>query len=128
MPFYSHFGFIFSDSYDQNFPSLPDDPISKEDLEPTTVPRSTGDFEPTQAILPDIEPTSLTVPPTQVTTRLVYGTGSTASPQTETAPMDSSESKPTDIFAAPSPPAPSDQSPTGTNAWPCSLYSVFRTF
>jgi len=111
------FGFIFSD-YDQNFPSLPDDPISKEDLEPTTIPKSASGFEPTQAILPDVKPTSLIISSTQVNTDLADGTLSTVSPQTEVAPTDSSENNPTDIYAAPSPPDPSDQSPTGTNAWP----------
>lgn len=117
MSLYLHFVFILLDSptdYDQNFPNLPDDLISKEDLETTYVPESTSSFEPTQAILPDIAPTDLTILFTQDNTDLVYGHVSTISPQTELPPTDSLDNKPTDVDVAPSPSDPSDQPPTGT--------------
>ncbi|CAL8267608.1 unnamed protein product [Arctogadus glacialis] len=45
-----------NDFYEPNFPNLPDDPLSKEDFETTSVPK------PTQAILPDMDGSDLTKP------------------------------------------------------------------
>ncbi|XP_056459302.1 proteoglycan 4b [Gadus chalcogrammus] len=45
-----------NDFYEPNFPNLPDDPLSKEDFETTSVPK------PTQAILPDMGGSDLTKP------------------------------------------------------------------
>ena len=109
--------FLFSpiDFYESNFPNLPDDPLSKENLETSSVLKN---LEPTQAILPDMDGTDLTKPFTQDNADPDSGYTSTVSPQTEVVPTFPSEKQPIEIDAIFSPSDPSDHPPTGTNAWP----------
>ena len=102
---------FFPIDYESNFPNLPDEPLSKEDLETTSVPKNS---EPTQALLSNIDGTDLPKPFTQDNADPGSGNTPTVSPQTEVGPTFPSEKQPVNVDATRS---LSDQPPTGTNAW-----------